>query len=72
MLRGKSNLVVVVAYPLFAVSALFGASITLQQGVDSYGGCADSYIADDGADADTESNFGDNPDITVAAKNYAA
>ena len=51
-------------------STSFGASITLQQGVDGYTGCNDSYICHGGYGWFTTGNFGDSGTLHFRNEQY--
>jgi hypothetical protein len=47
-----------------------GATITLQEGVDGYSGCSDSYIGYGGYGAFREQNFGTAPNMLYGQESY--
>lgn len=55
-------------------SSLFGATITLQQGVGEYNGCEDSYIESENVDGYNGfgANHGDSQIIAAAKTRYAS
>ena len=47
-----------------------GASVTLQQDVDGYAGCTDSYIGNGGYADDSSANFGTSPTLILNSEHY--
>jgi hypothetical protein len=54
----------------FQEAVASGATVTLQQGVDSYSGCIDTHIQKDGYDNDTNDNNGNSADLLVNCEHY--
>ena len=68
----KSFLVLMIILVVGFCGNSFSASVTLQQGVDGYVGCKDTYIASGGypAEHDHDVNFGNSGTIYINSEQY--
>jgi hypothetical protein len=57
---------------IIGLSAAVASGITLQQGVNGYSGCSDSFIVAGGYSESRSQNFGHTGEIRIACSHYAS